>query len=155
MKQQLHLGLVEVSKELMQLSHPPRCKAYTYDSMWAYGNHYQVDQEDGHPSHAMYDFGVACIFIQASHGLAWEQNIIIAYLQYVGVLKEIVVVNYLGLQLVLLKCSWILANVHGHKKQFNKMKMDYGWSISNIDSHPWWNPTRHTPKLLDRLHYKS
>jgi hypothetical protein len=64
-KQQLHVGLVEVSKELVQLFHPPSRKVHTYASMWAHGNHYQVDPEDGHPSHATYDFG-ACIFIQAS-----------------------------------------------------------------------------------------
>jgi hypothetical protein len=39
-KQQLHVGLMEVSKELVQLFHPPSRKAYTYNSMWAYGNHY-------------------------------------------------------------------------------------------------------------------
>jgi hypothetical protein len=39
-KQQLHVRLVEVSKKLVQLPHPPSHKAYTYDSMWAYGNHY-------------------------------------------------------------------------------------------------------------------
>jgi len=57
-------------------------------------NHYWVDLKDGHPSHAMYDFGVACIFIQESRNLVQDQNIIIAYLKYMGVLKEIVVVNY-------------------------------------------------------------
>ncbi len=45
-KQQLHVGLVEVSKKFVQLSQPPSRKAYTYDSMWAYGNHYHVDLED-------------------------------------------------------------------------------------------------------------
>jgi hypothetical protein len=39
-KQQFHVGLVEVSKELVQLFRPPSHKAYTYNSMWAYGNHY-------------------------------------------------------------------------------------------------------------------
>jgi hypothetical protein len=63
---------MEVSKELVQLSHPPSHKAYTYDSMWAYGNHYWVDPYDGYPSHAMYNSRVACIFIQASHSLAWD-----------------------------------------------------------------------------------
>jgi hypothetical protein len=57
---------MEVSKKLVQLSHPPSRKAYTYDTMWAYGNHYQVDPKDGHPSNAMYNFGVACIFIHVT-----------------------------------------------------------------------------------------
>ncbi len=104
MKQQLHVGLVEVSQELVQLFPPPSCKAYTYNNMWEYGNHYRADLEDGHPSHATYDSRVACIFIQVSHSLVQDQNIIVADLQYVKMLKEIVVVNYSGLQLVLFKC---------------------------------------------------
>jgi hypothetical protein len=43
-KQQLHVGLMEVSKELVQLSHPPSCKAYTYDNMWAYGTIIELTQ---------------------------------------------------------------------------------------------------------------
>jgi hypothetical protein len=115
-KQQLHVGLVEVSQELVQLSHSPSHKAYMYNNMWEYGDHYRVDPDDGHPSHATYNYGVACIFIQASCSSIQDQNIIVADLQYVGMLKEIVVVNYSGLQLILFKCSWILANVCGNTK---------------------------------------
>jgi hypothetical protein len=79
-KQQLHVGLVEVSEKLVKLPHPPSRKAYTYDNMWAYGNCCRIDLEHGHPSHAMYDFGVACIFIQASHSSVRDQNIIIVNL---------------------------------------------------------------------------
>jgi hypothetical protein len=44
---------------------PPSTLAYTYDSMWAYGNHYKVNVEIG-PTHAMNDSGVACIFMLGS-----------------------------------------------------------------------------------------
>jgi len=103
---------MEVSKELMQLFHPLSHKAYAYDSTRAYGNHRQVDLDDGYPSHATYNSRGACIFIQAIHSLTRDQNRRVAYLQYVGMLKEIVVVNCLGLGLVMFRCSWILANVH-------------------------------------------
>jgi hypothetical protein len=40
-------------------------------------------------------------------------------LHYINVLKEIIVVSYGGLRLVLMKCSWIPINTHGNatKKQ--------------------------------------
>ncbi len=43
----------------------PPSIAYTYNNMWAYGNHYKVDVEIG-PTHATYDNGVACIFRQGN-----------------------------------------------------------------------------------------
>jgi hypothetical protein len=46
--------------------HPPSRSAYTYNNMWAYGNHYKVNIEIG-PTHAMYDNGVTCIFRQGIH----------------------------------------------------------------------------------------
>ncbi len=95
----------------MQLFHPPSHKAYTYDNMWAYGNHCRVDLDDGYLSHSTYNSGGACIFIQAIHSLARNQNIIVAYLQYVGMLKEIVVllfgtlISYVQVFLDSSKCS--------------------------------------------------
>lgn len=74
--------------------------------MWAY---YYVDLET-RPMHLTYDSGVACIFKQVSCSSMRDWNMVMANLNYVGVLKEILVVDYLSLQLVLFKCFWILAN---------------------------------------------
>jgi hypothetical protein len=77
--------------------------------MWVYINHYRVDMELG-PMHLTYDYGVACIFRQASRSSTRDENMVMANLNYVGILKEILVVDYLGLLLVLFKGSWIPAN---------------------------------------------
>ncbi len=55
-------------------------------------------------------------FNQTSQSSMWDQNKIIANLNYVGVLKEILLVDYYGLCLVLFKCSWIPPNLHGNAR---------------------------------------
>jgi hypothetical protein len=62
------------------------------------------------PTHLTYDSRVACIFKQASHSSTMDENMVMANLNYIGVLKEILVVDYSGLLLVLFRCSWIPAN---------------------------------------------
>jgi hypothetical protein len=59
-KAQLTVG-AKVDEDVVWLSRPPVHKAWTYESMWVYGNHYHMDPKIG-PMHVMYDFGVACIF---------------------------------------------------------------------------------------------
>ncbi len=56
---------VVVDYNVVVYSHPPSTSAYTYNNMWAYGNHYMVDVET-RLTHATYDSGVACIFKQGS-----------------------------------------------------------------------------------------
>jgi hypothetical protein len=65
-------------------------------------------------THATYDSGVACIFRQGSHLFVWDRNIIMANLHYVGVLKEIIVVSYIGQRVTLMKCSWIHVHMQGN-----------------------------------------
>jgi len=64
------------------------------------------------PMHLTYDFGVACIFRQASRSSTKDENMVMVNLNYVNILK--VVVDYLGLLLVLFKCSWILTNTQSN-----------------------------------------
>jgi hypothetical protein len=84
--------------------------------MWAYGNHFQVDLETTRPTHLAYDAGIACIFNQANQNSMRDQNKIIENLNYVGVLKEILLVDYSRLRLVLFNCSWIPPNLRGNAR---------------------------------------
>jgi len=45
---------VAIDPDVVVYFHPPLTSAYTYNNMWAYGNHYRVDVEI-RPTHAMYD----------------------------------------------------------------------------------------------------
>jgi hypothetical protein len=105
---------VEVDLDVLRFSRPQNRIAYIYKNMWVYINHYRVDENEGCMAHATYDSGVACIFSQGSWCSARDQNIIVANMHYVGVLKEIIVVSYGGLRLVVMKCLWIHVNNRGN-----------------------------------------
>ncbi len=105
---------VELDLNIVQLLKPFAHNAYVYESMWAYGNHYHVDMELRPLMHLKYDYGVACIFRQVSRSSTKDHNMVMANLNYVGLLKEILIVDYFGLLLVLFKCSWIPTNTQGN-----------------------------------------
>jgi hypothetical protein len=125
MKGQLDVGVV-LDPNMVQLSRSPARNVYVYESMWAYQNHYRVDMEFG-PMHLTYDFGVACIFRQPSRSSTKDENMVMANLNYVNILK--VVVDYLGLLLVLFKCSWILANTQSN---ITIWQDEYGFWVVNF-----------------------
>jgi hypothetical protein len=104
---------VAVDLDVVVYFHPPSTLAYTFNNMWAYGNHYRVDVETW-PTHATYDNGVACIFRQVSHNFVQDKNIVMANLHYVGMLKEIIVVSYTNQRVTLMKRSWILVHMQGN-----------------------------------------
>jgi hypothetical protein len=56
--------------------------------------------------HMTYDSKVACIFRSTSCSSTRDHNMVMVNLNYIGVLKEIFVVDYFSLLLVLFECSW-------------------------------------------------
>jgi len=73
----LVVACVTIDDELIQLSCPPSWIVYTCFSMWAYGNHYQVDLKTRF-THLTYDVWVACIFNQVNQSSMQDQNRITA-----------------------------------------------------------------------------
>jgi hypothetical protein len=69
------LAGVVIDPDVVCLSCPLALKAYKYEKMWAYGNHFRVDIEIG-PQHLTYSFGVACIFNQASRSSTQDHNLL-------------------------------------------------------------------------------
>jgi len=72
---------VVIDLDVVVYSCPPSTLAYTYNSMWAYGNHYRANVET-RPTHATYDNGVACIFRQGSRNFVQDKNIVMDNLHY-------------------------------------------------------------------------
>jgi hypothetical protein len=134
-KRKLHNG-IEVDANLVRLSHPPNHNAYIYNSMWAYGNHYQVDLETW-PTHLTYDLGVACIFKQESWSSMRDQNMVVAYLQYVGVLKEISMVAYSSLCVVSFCCFWNSPNMWGNARTICQDEHGF-WLVNFARQLPPW-----------------
>lgn len=128
-----------IDEELLQLSCPPSWIAYTYFGTWAYGNHFWVDLETTRPTNLTYNARVACIFNQASQSSMRNQNRIVANLNYVGVLKEILLWIILGF-------VWFCSSVHGSHPTFMAMQwpyvktsMGFGKWTFDINSHQQWS----------------
>jgi hypothetical protein len=73
-----------------------------------------IDEYEGRMVHITYDSGVACIFKQGSWCSTQDMNIVVVNLHYVNVLKEIIVMSYGGLWLVLMKYLKIHVNIYGN-----------------------------------------
>jgi hypothetical protein len=101
-----------IDEDIICLSQPPSKTTLSYVSMWAYGNHYHVEDETS-DCHTTYDSGIASIFIQGSHFSPQDHNVVMATLRYVRVLKEILVVSYATMKWILFRASWIPSNLQG------------------------------------------
>ena len=92
-------GPGNVDIELQRLSSLPSRQAESYQQMWAYGNHYRVEDERAGRGFVTQDYGIASIF-GADEGQS-------AGVGMVGVLKEIIVVRYSAQRRVVFRGSWI------------------------------------------------
>ena len=94
-------GADNVDIDLLRLSNLPSKECETYQQMWAYGNHYRVDNdnEGDRVGFVTQDDGIASIF-----GAEEGQT---AGVTMVGVLKEIIVVRYSAQRRVVFRGSWI------------------------------------------------
>ena len=92
-------GSHNVDIELLRLSALPSRDAETYQQMWAYGNHFRVANEANNVGFVTQDYGITSIF-----GAEEGQN---AGVSMVGVLQEIIVVQYSAQRRVVFRGSWI------------------------------------------------
>lgn len=97
---------------LVTLSQLPNPVVSHYNSMYAYGNHFRVDDE-ARRGHVSFDSGVACIAIQMCRSSRADRDPVEAALKYVGIVKDILQVEYGHIKYVTLKCSWIKPDVEG------------------------------------------
>ncbi len=101
--------------DVMQLSIKPQMIASRYAKVMAYDNHYRVTINNEATTMTTYDFKVASIF-QQPH--ATNEGVTLGSIQYVGVLKDIILLNYgpMSQPMVLFKCDWC---THGSDKWGN------------------------------------
>ncbi len=95
--------------------------------MWAFSNHIQVSSVEKHLT--THDNGVTIIFEQECVLGPNDHRIVVAKLEYVGWVEEILKLNYGVLNLVLL-CNWVKINYIGSNAT---MKRDeYGFTLLNF-----------------------
>lgn len=120
------------SPELMALSLPPSKKVCSFRGMTSFGAHYRVDAEDGGPRHVTFDSGVAELACRRVVGLS-EMNTAHVELVRVGVLKNILVLSYGNLNIVLMVVSW----VPKHTPEMPTLRRDaHGFWLANMAARP-------------------
>ena len=103
-----------VSPELRNLSQLPKSIVAEYRTMWAFGNHFRVEDPLMGNQYLTYDSGVACVAATVCQASAADRRPAEATLQYVGILDNIIQLDYIVRQINVLACSWIKPNVMGN-----------------------------------------
>ena len=117
-----------IEANVLSLSKPPSELATKYRSMWAFGNHLRVASVETHLKTC--DSGVAATFRRPCRASLRDRNPVMAEVEYVGQIHEIVELNYGGLCVIVLLCSWIKANYRGSNATMKKDK--WGFNLVNF-----------------------
>jgi hypothetical protein len=122
----------EAQRELKALSFAPSRKACSFRSMTSYGSHYRVDTSEAVARHATFDAGVA--ELQCSTGVDGTSGQGGGVeLVRVGILKDIVVLNYVTVNIVLMAVSWVAK----HSDLQRRMLRDaHGFWLVNLGAVP-------------------
>ena len=120
-----------VEADVVSLSKPPSDLATKYCSIWAFGNHLRVASAEIHLTTC--DSGVAAIFRHLCRSGPRDRHLVLADVEYVGQVHEILELNYGGLCVIVLLCNWIKANYRGSSATMKKDK--WGFNLVNFE-HP-------------------
>lgn len=116
---------------IRHLCKPPGFVARSFWSMWAYGNHYRVVETGVVDYHVTFDSGVAQIFAEESTGRGVDGNPVMNQLQYVGVVREILQLQYGAVTPVVFICEWVRASLTGRNRTMKKD--EYGFLLVDFD----------------------
>jgi len=81
-----------IDNDIMHVSMPPTMEAMSYRTMYAYGNHIHVANAKEHLT--INDCGLVAIFEQKCISSPNDQRLVLAKLEYVGQVEEILELNY-------------------------------------------------------------
>jgi hypothetical protein len=98
---------MDIDEDLVRIAQPPSHMALRFSRMWAYGNHYRTDNEQHRRRHSTYDSAICTIFTETIQGGEGDPGLSEATLQYVGILKDILMVSFGALKVTLMRASWI------------------------------------------------
>lgn len=117
---------------IMCLSRPPHRFALSFKRMTAHSAHYRVDAEEGSTHYATCDYGISRIGAQVST-LCGDQLGSVGVLERVGILKEILVVSFYTMRVVLMRGSWVMPNIGGVPTIMQDM---HGFWLAHLDAQP-------------------
>jgi hypothetical protein len=90
------------ANDVIRLASPPSPRATKFRSMWAFRNHLRVASVEANLKTC--DSGVAATFSRPCIAGVRDRNPIVANIEYVGNLEEILELNYGGLMVTVLAC---------------------------------------------------
>jgi hypothetical protein len=96
--------------------------------MWAFGNHLRVANAKHHL--LIVDSGVVTTFEQECHSRSNDRKLVLASLEYVGWIEEILELDYGRFQTIVLLCNWVVANYFGFVTIVKQN--EYGFTLVNI-----------------------
>ena len=122
---------LDIDEDLVSIAQPPLRRALRFSRMWAYGNHYRTDNEQFSRRHSTYDSAICTIFMESVEGGDSDSSLAEATLQYVGILKDILVVSFGALKVTLMRASWI--PMHNGDETPNRLRDQYGFFLVKQD----------------------
>ncbi len=95
----------KIEKDVVHVSMPPTLEAKNYRVMWVFSNHIRVLGAREHL--IMHDNGVTTIFEHECVSRLNYHRLVVAKLECVGWVEEILELNFWVLSLVILFCNWV------------------------------------------------
>ncbi|MCO5566427.1 hypothetical protein L7F22_020104 [Adiantum nelumboides] len=123
---------VHVSLEEWEFSRGCSDKYKSYSAAWSRGRHFGVDHID--KKRVTFDSGVMAKFEQASQRRATDQNIVIAEMQYFGLLKEIINADYRSFTILNFDVQWFKVIMEGPNATVQR---DVSGFIEVDSTKPW------------------
>ena len=123
---------VHAGGQLLALSSPPSQRACSFRSMSSFGSHFRVELEEGPVHHVSFDSGVAELMpCAAAYDNPHNGNAV--GLLRVGILKDILVLNYGNVNIVLMVVSWVPPHTE-HRPTL--CQDEHGFWMANMAARP-------------------
>jgi hypothetical protein len=123
---------VDIDDILVSIAQPPLRLALRFARMWAYGNHFRTDNEQHSRRHSTYDSAICTIFTEEVRDDGVDGGVSEALIQYVGILKDILVVSFGALKVTLMRASWI--PMHNAHNAPSRIRDEYGFFLVKHES---------------------
>lgn len=121
-----------IGEELRAMSCPPSRRACSFRSMTSFGSHYKVELEEAGVQHVTFDSRVVELENAAVRGDTSNNGVMVELVR-VGILKDILVLNYAHLNIVLMVVSWVAKDT----EQQPRLRRDaYGFWLANMAARP-------------------
>ncbi len=119
-----------IDKDVVHMSMLPTLETMSYQAVYVYGNHIHVISVEEHLT--ISDYGVMATFEQECVSSPNDQRSVLAKLEYVGWVEEILELNYGVLNTIVLLCNWVKVNYIGNSAIVKRNEC--GFTLMNLSS---------------------